>query len=35
VEAEAAAEMMATVTTTNENGLKTMRMAENGTESGR
>jgi hypothetical protein len=32
---EAAAEMAATVTTNNENGLKTMKTAENGTESSR
>jgi hypothetical protein len=29
------AEAAATVTTNNENGLKTMKMAENSTESGR
>jgi hypothetical protein len=35
MEAEAAAEMAATVTTNNENSLKTMKTAENSTESGR
>jgi hypothetical protein len=35
MEAEAAAETAATVTTINENSLKTMKTVENGTESGR
>jgi hypothetical protein len=35
MEAEAAAETVATVTTNTESGLKTMKTAENGTESGR
>jgi hypothetical protein len=35
MEAEAAAETAATVTTISENGPKTMKTAENGTESSR
>jgi hypothetical protein len=35
MEVEAAAETAATVTTNTESSLKTMKMAENGTESGR
>jgi hypothetical protein len=35
MEAEAAVETVATVTMNNENGLKTMKTAENGIESGR